>query len=302
MEKSIPFLPAYWLLLAAVFLCTSCGESGGNRSQAGNNLKMDTISVVSRHHLEGDTTNPYCDIKVEFIYPLSSQKTSLDTLQQFFVTAVFGTAYATLKPDAAVKAYIRNFVDHYTHDAGTYRETARELDELNALIPEIDHADNEQVGKDRFYSYYESISDSIAFNQQGLLSFQVKQSNNKGGATSYQLCRNYVFNLRAGAQVTENDLFHAGYDTALQNIIIASLLEENGVKSIEELEELGFFGIREILPNRNFLLNEEGIIYTFNKGEYSAYQLDAPEIMIPYRSIRSLLRENSIASKLADLK
>ena len=108
--------------------------------------------------------------------------------------------------------------------------------------------------------------------------------------------------MRQEAPVTENELFNAGYDTALRNILIASLLEQNGVKSIEELEELGFFGVREILPNKNFLLNDKGIVYTFNKGEYSAYQLDAQEIMIPYGSIRSLLRENSVASKLADLK
>jgi hypothetical protein len=101
--------------------------------------------------------------------------------------------------------------------------------------------------------------------------------------------------------VTEGDIFDAGYDTALQRLIVLSLLNQSKAKNVDELEDLGFFGVREIMPNRNFLLNEKGIVYTYNKGEYSAYQLDAPQVFIPYEVIRSLLKENSVASKLADL-
>ena len=111
-----------------------------------------------------------------------------------------------------------------------------------------------------------------------------------------------MIDVNSGQQVLENELFRAGYDQALQNLIIASLLEENSVKSVDELEDLGFFGIREIIPNKNFLLTDQGIIYTYNKGEYSAYQLDAPEVFIPYTAIRSLLRDYTPAAKLADLK
>ena len=142
----------------------------------------------------------------------------------------------------------------------------------------------------------------MVYNQYGLIAFQVKQSNNKGGAISYDSYRNYVINVHNGSQVTENDIFNPGYDTALQSLIINSLLEQHGVKTISELEELGFFGVQEIVPNRNFLLNDKGIIYTYNKGEYSAYQIDAPQVFIPYAAILSLLRENSVSEKLAYLQ
>jgi hypothetical protein len=304
MERRFFLLPLCSLLIAAAFLMTSCGKGGSSLNRRANNLTLDTILFESRHHLEGDTANPYCDIRLQFIYPVNSDDTNLDTLQHYFVTALFGTAYEDLQPAAAVEEYVRNYVDNYTRDAAIYRETAGTTVKQDDLM-QADTHDHDHEGhsvSDSFYSYYESISDTILYNHHGIISFQVRQSNNKGGAASYQLCRNHVFNLKRGAPVAESDLFNAGYDTALRHILIASLLEQNGVKSIEALEELGFFGIREILPNRNFLLNDEGIIYTFNKGEYSAYQLDAPEIMIPYGSVRSLLRENSVASKLADLK
>ena len=302
MGRRFFYVPLSVLLLATTCLVSSCGQGGGGISHATNKLTLDTILVDSRHHLEGDTTKPYCDIHVSFVYPIESQIANLDSLQHFFVSTLFGPAYEDLTPADAVEAYIKSYVDNYNRDAVIYRETTGNSGVPYSLLPEHNHEGNGDADSDRFYSYYENISNSIVYNRNELISLQVKQSNNKGGAASYQLFRNHVYNLRKGSPVPESDLFNAGYDTALRQIIIASLLEQNRVKSIDELEELGFFGIQEILPNKNFLLNEEGIIYTFNKGEYSAYQLEAPEILIPYGAIRSLLRENSIASKLANLK
>lgn len=296
-------ISVYMTLSVALLFFISCNQQQGGRSMKGeeNNIEFDTVSLVDRHYLDGDTANPYCNISIEFVHPVRSGKINLDIMQQFFIRNTFGMSYDTLAPSDAVRTYVRNYIDNYTADAGTYRESASEIKELNSMISGMDASDSEHYMEDFFYSYYEELSDSIVYNQHGILSFQVKQSNNKGGAASYDSYRNYVLNLNTGKQVTENDIFNAGYDTALQRIIIASLLDHAQVKSVEELEDLGFFGIQEIVPNHNFLLNDKGIIYTYNKGEYSAYQLDAPEVFIPYEAILSLLRENSVASQLAEL-
>lgn len=283
-------------------LMVSCGNSGSSKIKAENEISFDTISINKRQHLDNDSTRPFCDISVNFVYPVKSAKTNLDTLQRFFVSNMFGPSFEDLKPLAAVEAYISNYIDNYSHDAYTYSESVSDMEELNALIPGIDVDDSEHEIDKLFYSYYESLSDSITFNQHGILSFQIKQSNSKGEPASYYVSySNHVINLNTGDQITEYDIFNAGYDKALQELIITSLLEQNGVKTIDELEDLGFFGINEIVPNKNFLLNDKGIIYTYNKGEYSAYQLTAPQVFIPYNVIRSLLRENTIVSKLADL-
>lgn len=283
-------------------LMVSCGNSGSSKIKAENEISFDTISINKRQHLDNDSTRPFCDISVNFVYPVKSAKTNLDTLQRFFVSNMFGPSFEDLKPLAAVEAYISNYIDNYSHDAYTYSESVSDMEELNALIPGIDVDDSEHEIDKLFYSYYESLSDSITFNQHGILSFQIKQSNSKGEPASYYVSySNHVINLNTGDQITEYDIFNAGYDKALQVLIITSLLEQNGVKTIDELEDLGFFGINEIVPNKNFLLNDKGIIYTYNKGEYSAYQLTAPQVFIPYNVIRSLLRENTIVSKLADL-
>lgn len=297
-----PKLCTGFLLFVALLLCgASCENRGLRNGAAKESAGLDTVRVSKRSHLEGDTANPYCDIQVEFIYPVTSTGVSVDTLQLFFVQSMLGAAYNTLPPEKAVEAYAQNYIENYKYDAETYQDAVSDMIELNALIPGIDLSDSEHNVNERFYSYYETLSNSIVFNRYGIISFQVVQSNNKGGASSYVSFQNYVIDVNSGQQVTENELFNAGYDQALQNLIITSLLEQNNVKSVEELEDYGFFGIREIVPNKNFLLTDEGIIYTYNKGEYSAYQLDAPKVFIPYTAIRSLLREHTPAAKLANL-
>ncbi len=290
------------LLLFAIIALFSCHNSGGSIFRSDNSIVFDTIHVNIRQHLDGDSTRPYCNIRVNFIYPLTSSKTNVDTLQQFFVRSMFGRSFGNLEPSVAVEDYVKNYIENYLQDAKTYSETEYDVEEFNALISGINVESIEQDVDSKFYSYFESLSDSITFNQNDVLSFQIQQSNRKGESASfYTSYSNYVINLKTGNQITENEIFNAGYDVALQNLIITSLLEQNRVKSVEELEDLGYFGVNEIVPNRNFLLNDKGIIYTYNKGEYSAYQLAAPQVFIPYNAVRSLLRENTIASKLADL-
>ncbi len=301
MEKMIGRLNFILLLLISI-LVISCNNVGTNRLGADNDVQFDTIRTVKRHHIEGDSRNPYCDIKIDFIYPISSQETEISTIQKFFVNSMFGSSFEELDPEHAIDAYISNYFNNYSKDANTYRETVVDMNELQTLIHGMDSHDSEHEVNDTFYSYFESLSDSITFNKFDIISFQVKQSNSKGESNSFYVSySNYVFNLITGSQILEGDLFIAGYDFAMQNMIITALMEQNNVETIEDLEDIGFFGVREIVPNKNFLINEKGITYTFNKGEYSAYQLDAPQVFLPFNIIRPLLKENTIISKLADL-
>ena len=301
MEKMIGRFNFILILLISIVII-SCNNKEASKFRVENDIEFDTIRTAKRHHIEGDSKNPYCDIRIEFVYPKTSKETELKTIQQFFVKSIFGGSFEELEPEHAIEAYVSNYFKNYSKDADTYRGTVTDMNELNALIPGIDIHDSEHVMSDMFYSYFESLSDSITFNQYDIISFQVKQSNSKGEPNSFYVSyRNYVLNLNTGNQILEGDIFIGGYDYAMQNIIITTLIEQNDVETLEDLEDIGYFGVREIVPNKNFLINDKGITYTFNKGEYSAYQLDAPEVFIPFNIIRPLLRANTIISKRANL-
>jgi hypothetical protein len=43
--------------------------------------------VHERYHLDEDSTKPYCDVQVVFVYPVSSSRVNVDTLQRSFVNS-----------------------------------------------------------------------------------------------------------------------------------------------------------------------------------------------------------------------
>ncbi|MDO5664556.1 MAG: RsiV family protein [Bacteroidia bacterium] len=285
------------ILLSSLLL--SCNSNTKSMFKADNGVEFNTINFEKEHFLDNNPENPSCNLTLNLVYPNSIANFDSQTAKRVFLRTVIGADYDSLSAQEAVDKYAQNYINNYQSDAEIYKinKPTQKQSNDDLYLTEDDQAYLPEI----FYSYYENISDSIVYNQYGIISFKVKQTNNKGGRMSYETNRNYVLDLSNGELITESDIFSAGYDMALRPIIQNSLMEANNVKSIQELEDLGFFGIDEILPNKNFLITDKGIIYTFNKGEYSAYQLQAPEIFIPYGVIRSLLREGSIAFKLSKL-
>lgn len=280
---------------------TSCKTVEKEQVLEENQVRFDTLVVEKRHYLSNDTTSPFCDLNVHFVYPITSSESDLKRLQHIFIDNTFGQPYIDLSPEEAVEEYTKNFLKNYEADARIFQKELQDLESHPELILQNFESQHEKELKpSEFYTYLETLSNKIYFNKNNLLSFQVCRTNNKGGSATYSAYNNYVINLETGNLVTESDLFIAGYDVALQQLFETKLLQENSVSTVYDLEELGYFGIEEIMPNRNFLIDEDGITYIFNKGEYSAYLLDAPEIFIPYEDVVMLLRKNTLVSKLAE--
>lgn len=287
-----------WVSIIAI----SCNNDNKSTFTKENLVQFDTLIVNKKHHLRNDSANPSCELNVQLVFPIESGKSDLKKLQQLFIHETLGQIFENLTPYEAVDQYVENFIKNYEADARIFDEEMIELENHPTLIPQTKDEEHEnELQSNIFYTYYESLSNKIHFNQSNLLSFQVNQSNNKGEAATYSSFNNFVINLITGSLVTENDIFVPGYDVALQQLFANSLMQQNEVKSISDLEDLGYFGIQEIMPNRNFLINNEGITYTFNKGEYSAYPLSAPEVFIPFNELKMLLKPNTVVSKIAGL-
>lgn len=300
MKRNIIF-KVLFIIVVLVTGFISCNTNSNNKVGSDNNVRFELISYNKVHPLVDNLDNPSCNLDIEVQFPIESDKYDLSSLQNIFQNCLLGTDYSGLSFEDAVEKYSSNYVSNYYRDAEVYR-TTKPTGESEGEFDDIYHKDGEHVDlPEIFYSYYESIINSVVYNKFGIISFQVIQGNNKGGVVSYENVRNYVLNLSTGEFLSEGDIFAAGYDTALRPIIQNCIMQQNDVKTIDDLENLGFFGVEEIIPNKNFMLTEAGIIYTFNKGEYSAYQLPALEILIPYSYVRSILRENSIANKLSQL-
>jgi hypothetical protein len=259
----------------AVVSFSAC-HTRGQKSEA-NSVTFDSLKLVKVYHLNNDSTQPSCNLKILFVFPAKGlPEKQLADLKASFISSVFDQAYADSTPQAAAQNYVRDYVKTYQEDAKLfYSET------------------NDGEDPKDYYSYFETLTNRILYNKSDLLSFQVEQLNYKGGANSFTSFRNYVVYLKTGEFLTEDAIFKPGYDRALRPLFINKLLQQNNVKNISELEDLGYFGIDEISPNHNFLIGDDGITYIFNKGESSALSLSEIRIKFSFDEIEPFLKPNS---------
>jgi len=299
MFKNITFIP---LFLIPVFIFSACNTKKSNIAQD-NDVVFDTLYLSQQMFLDNDPSKSSCNLEIRLVYPIASKKLNIDTLTNLWTSCIFGQSNTGISLQQAAKSYIDTYFQRYRQDARNFRENRFDKDPLSALTDSSYFTSEEEADEPRseFYSYYETLTDTVTYNQNDLISLQVRRVSNKGGSESYETFRNFVIELKTGNILSEKDIFIEGYEPQLRRIIINKLLKQNGVNDISELEQLGYFGVDEIVPNRNFLIDAKGITFIFNKGEYSAYLISAPVIFIPYEEIRHLLRENTTVWKLAEI-
>ncbi|RRD60585.1 DUF3298 and DUF4163 domain-containing protein [Tannerella forsythia] len=279
----IYIVKTFFVWIVAVGLLSACGSDA--RKVKENDIRFDTMALKESYHIKNIETNPGCSLQINFVFPVEYQNQQvLKAVQQQFVRAFLGDDYMQSSPREAVNQYAENYLNDFKK-----RETDFESD-----VEEHGSEPN-----DEWYSSYEILSDSIYYNQNDLLSMVVSKEYDTGGAHNAHHYTNRVIDLKTGERVTEAAVFIEDYQDDLAKIIVDAIALYNNVDKASDLENIGFFNVNEIYPNKNFYVDEVGITYTFNEYEIAAYVVGATSVRIPYEKIRHLLRKESPIAHIA---
>ena len=270
------------LFLISVFVS---GCNIGTKKTTDNDVTFDSISVDKTYHLLENPENPNCNLQINFTYPAKyDNKDILKKIQQKFVYSYFGDGYENLSPEEATAKYTEDYLNNYKDLEDEYKA-------------EVAKADETPVGA--WFSYFEMSSDDIAYNKNDILSYTVNFENYTGGAHGAHSFTNHVIDMKTGNPIKEDDIFIEGFQEDLAQILIDRIAKQNTVENPKELENIGFFSIDEIFPNGNFLIDDNGITYTFNEYEIAAYVVGATNVHLPYEEIQYLLKKESPIAHLA---
>ena len=270
------------LFLISVFVS---GCNIGTKKTTDNDVTFDSISVDKTYHLLENPENPNCNLQINFTYPAKyDNKDILKKIQQQFVYSYFGDGYENLSPEEATAKYTEDYLNNYKDLEDEYKA-------------EVATADETPVGA--WFSYFEMSSDDIAYNKNDILSYTVNFENYTGGAHGAHSFTNHVIDMKTGNPIKEDDIFIEGFQEDLAQILIDRIAKQNTVENPKELENIGFFSIDEIFPNGNFLIDDNGITYTFNEYEIAAYVVGATNVHLPYEEIQYLLKKESPIAHLA---
>ena len=270
------------LFLISVFVS---GCNIGTKKTTDNDVTFDSISVDKTYHLLENPENPNCNLQINFTYPAKyDNKDILKKIQQQFVYSYFGDGYENLSPEEATAKYTEDYLNNYKDLEDEYKA-------------EVAKADETPVGA--WFSYFEMSSDDIAYKKNDILSYTVNFENYTGGAHGAHSFTNHVIDMKTGNPIKEDDIFIEGFQEDLAQILIDRIAKQNTVENPKELENIGFFSIDEIFPNGNFLIDDNGITYTFNEYEIAAYVVGATNVHLPYEEIQYLLKKESPIAHLA---
>lgn len=288
----------YSILILIAVSCIALGvvscRNGASRFKENNGISFDSVKSSEQISVKFDSTNATCQLDIQLVFPKTDDK----TLQSLFVKSFFGEAYASLSPEDAAKKYTQDVFTNYRNDAKELLSLKNEWEEEDVEMHEHDYLDNPNLDVNSM-NYTESLSDTIVYNAYQLISYQVKQIYFKGNRRGSESIRNFVIDLSTNDYLSEKDIFKEGYEEELHSQFIATLLKQNDAKTIEELEEYGYFGLDEMYPNNNFWVDNKGITYVFNRGEYSAMLIKPIHIFIPYAAVQSFLKPGTSVFNLA---
>lgn len=244
-----------------------------------NNIQFDSIQVEKTYYLLEDKNNPNCDFQLKYVYPVAfGNEEVLKAVQKQFLRSYFGDEYENFTPQEAVNLYTEQYIEDYKSLETDYKA-------------EKEH--EHEVDPGAWYSYVEYTVNEIKFNKSNLLSYAISYENYTGGAHGSHTYINYNIDLATGELLTESEIFIDGFQDEMAQILVDKLVEQNDVKSPEELESIGFFSIDEIYPNDNFSIDETGITYFFNEYEIAAYVVGTTHIHLSYDDIKHLIRPGS---------
>lgn len=280
MKKSL-----FFICIGSLMASFSCKEKKTEKQQVENNINFDTIYVADKYYFNNDSTLASCDIKISFVYPTSYTNDSvLKKVQQDIVATYFSDdKLMTLSPKEVVPTYVEYRKRDFDEQVKSFKE---HLDEFDA--------------SDSFFFESEEFQGNILFNKSDILSFQVKRFNSQMDNVVHTQLKNCVIDLQTGNPIYEEDIFVPEYEPELHKLFVNYLLKTNNAKSLEELDNdgVGYTNLDGIMPNRNFFVDNEGVTYVFNSGEYSSPLMDAIIIKLPYKDIKHLIKPESPIAKL----
>lgn len=270
-------------VIIMIFVTGSFLACDTKKVDAPNNVSYDSLSVSKIYHLENDSTKPSCSIKIKYLYPTKFENAEILTkIKRELNYAVFeDERYESLSPDSALEKYITDYIQNYQNEA-------------NVQFPDWSESDEAED----YFSFYKSIDTKVLYDKNNILSYQVSSMDFKGGATSSTIYQNIVIDLKTGNLVTEKDIFMPEYKKMLNILLTDKIVDQNKVKKAEDLLELGFWGIEDIASNDNFYIDNDGLTYIFNQGEYSAPSLGEIRVTFTFDELRSILNQNSPISFL----
>lgn len=282
MKKSIILFSLTSLIY--IVLCAACSSNSSKRGFDTN----DTVTVATVKMSDTTTfkksNGNICAIYSDgtFSYPTSfSDKNSLAALQKLYTTFVLD-ANDTLSLNDAMHSCVANSLHQY--------DLTQDEDEsiLNYGIDE----------SEPYLTYRCSTTIQLHYNKNDLVTF-CKIDMVKKDSIVTSITHNYfTFDLKTMCLVDLSHIVRDDAQSQLTALLRSRLLEQNKVENNDQLNELGYFNIDNLIVTTNFFFDEKGITWSYQPNKLAVSAVGEPHITLSFDELKPLACEGSIINRI----
>lgn len=262
--KNLFFLAGLFLLLNA---CQETAPSKDINKQV-NITKIDTISYELKN--------------------ISKEKGDCDEESNQCVTALMDYVVITKGLNEKASARINAFVEKEMKGNAPSMEI-----NLDSFILEGESFFKEFPESAAGYSM--EVKQEVVFNTSEIFIVEENLYSFTGGAHGNYGTIYYNFDAANGELIALNDILRTGFEEALkikaEELFKAEYLEEGAT----EYSEMGFyFENDQFTLTNNFAIMKDGLKFLYNPYEVAPYALGQQEILIPYTSLKDLIKPDGL--------
>ncbi len=272
--------------LLFVSICfTACSDkNSGNTDE--DSIGFDSLIIKEKKHLFNDTTKSFATVQFNLKLPqASTPEKSRQFIYKSFLNSLFEVADTHQTIEKVAEIYIRNYFNDYIKLEKDYLDLQKKHKTLN-------EEDAEYASSETLFSYENNIKLEITYNKNGVLSYVVRRYEYTGGAHGMNTDTYTTLLVEQGKTIKQEDLFDEENYEKLATLIVNNLVKANSVEDPSKLEEIGFFSVKEIMPNGNISVCDKGITWSYNPYDIAAYAIGTVAITVPYKELKPYFKPN----------
>jgi hypothetical protein len=124
---------------------------------------------------------------------------------------------------------------------------------------------------------------------ENVINYRLLEDIFTGGAHPCKLTTILRFNTQTGEFITLDDVFPTLNQTRLQDILLAKLMKDQNVQSLDELHQKGILEMTDMFISSNFALREDSIEFHYNEYDIAPYASGACTICVSYEDVKDII-------------
>ncbi|MCH4155094.1 MAG: RsiV family protein [Muribaculaceae bacterium] len=138
---------------------------------------------------------------------------------------------------------------------------------------------------------------TVKYNSKGIIVFCKEELTKRNGDLSKPVHNYYTFDLKTMTQVQISNLFNEENVSNVTELIKQQLMKQLKVSDEDELNDMGYFNLDNLLANNNFYLTDAGITWNYQPDEIAVYNIGETEVTVPYGELAQYVLPNSVIAK-----